>query len=293
MKFFKNFLNMLLAALLIIQFSCKEEQEDYVINDNSIADEIAKIETVYQEGAVKIETCWDSISPKIETIADDITKQILYAELESSFATKQVHLKSYSNPVGVIQGGWCSTNTLLTVFMDCEDHNEASSTNGWVGNIEKDSNGNLKYNFCIVDGSLLHQMKFNYAVLDLSGNIPSNAVSATRYFDNEDDNNKNKVTSDGVTITGTYGSCYFDRNIQLGFQFYPALASSQYTSLPDFGIGSYGVFGSFNSVNSGYVYSDDEDHKNANKFTTTLSQAQYSSFIEVGSNTKLYVSKAY
>jgi len=121
MKFFTNSLKLLLATILVIQFGCKEEQEDYSTSSNSLTDEIAKIETVYYEGAVKVETSWDSISPKVETFADDATKTIIYSELESSFSNKQMHLKSSSNPVGVIQNGWCSTNTLLTVFMDCED----------------------------------------------------------------------------------------------------------------------------------------------------------------------------
>lgn len=291
MKNFISLFKLTLAAALFFQFGCNDEQE--ISEPNNVTDELAKIETSYQEGALKVETAWDYVSPKIETRADDATREAIYAALNSSSETKKMQLKSYSNPVGVIQSGWCDPSKLLTIFMDCEDHNQKTATSGWHGNIDNDSNGNLTFKFCIVDGTLLSRIKYNYAVLDLSGVLPNGIIGAIRLFDNEDDDNKNSATVNGVAISGSMGTCSFGKNIYLGFQFYPALASSQATTLPDLGIGLYGVFGKFTSTSMGYVLSDDEDNRNVNRFTTTLSTSQYTSFIEPGDNTYLYTSRAF
>lgn len=216
-------------------------------------------------------------------------------ELRNSYSKKQTFLKSASNPVGVIQNGWCNTNTHLEVFMDCEDSNDNSWQSGSSGNIIVDGNGNITYNFCVVDGSLLNRTNFDYAVLDLSGLIPVGVIPVKRYFDNEDNGNANSVKSNGIDISGYHGGCYFAKNIQFGFQFFPALASSPYVSLPDFNIGSYFVFGKF-GTEQGTIYSDDENDGNANSLTFTIHAPETNGIPNVveptGLNTTLHVSKA-
>ncbi|MFV0507288.1 MAG: hypothetical protein ACK5L5_11420 [Bacteroidales bacterium] len=295
MKIFNRTLQLALVALLFTQFSCSEDNLDTNDGSNSITEEVAKIETTYKEGDVKIETAWDSSSDdKVETFADEYTLQLVADELENVGLKNMVTLKSGSNPVGVIQSGWCDPNRRLMVLMDCEDNRQKSSVSGsWYGNITKCSSGNITYNFCVVDGSLLKRNAYNYAVLDLSGNIPRGTDLVIRAFDNEDSRNGNRVTNAGNNFSGRWGNCVFGgKNIQLAFQYFPSVSRGS-TTFPDFGIGDYGVFSNYNYAARGTVFSDDEDRRNANRFSAPKSQSYYSSFIGADTgNTRLYVSRA-
>ncbi|HAH24148.1 MAG TPA: hypothetical protein DCL77_10400, partial [Prolixibacteraceae bacterium] len=241
----------------------------------------------------------DGINNVVKYSGDDKTKHKILEELQESFSEKQTYLKSGSNPIGVIQNGFCSTDKHLEVYMDCEDGaNNSSITGNWTGNISVSDGGNIYYNFCIVDGSMLNRTNFDYAVLDLSGNIPTGAIAVTRLFDNEDSYNKNYVKVNNILISGTYGGCNFGKNTYLGFQFFPALANSQYT-LPDFSIGSYGVFGRFGNE-QGTVFSDDENSGNANALSFTVQTPETDGIpntVEAtgtwGQNTTLHISRAF
>lgn len=117
----------------------------------------------------------------------------------------------------------------------------------------------------------------DYAILDISGNaLPSGVNGFTRYIDNEDRNNKNKVTLNGTQISGAYGNNYFNANTTLAFQFYPknntigttCFKWSMGIDLHDFGLFGKpqfvsGQFGT-NVINIGSITSDDEDSGNAN-----------------------------
>ena len=280
---------------MLFLYSCTKDLKD--INENSLTSQISKVETIYKEGDIKIETIGDGTNSAIEYSADAETKNRILKEIQGNFSKKQTYLKSGSNPVGVIQSGWCSSDKHLEVYMDCEDGgNNSSITGNWTGaNIVVSGGGNIYYNFCIVDGLSLDRTNFDYAVLDVSGNIPSVAIPVVRLFDNEDYRNKNYFKKNDVAFSGPLGACDFGKNIYLAFQFFPALANSQYT-LPDFGVGAYGVFGSFGSEQR-TVYSDDENDGNANDLIFTV-QSPLTDGIpniveETGPNTTLHISRAF
>lgn len=279
MNIFKNGLKIAMAISLIFLFSCEKDQNDST--KNTLTHEIGKIETIYQEGAIKIENKITSGFQKLETNADENYKESIRLELERSFSKQNTYLKSGSGWVGVLKNGTCGSYQELNIFMDCEDGNWNTSGSGWVGNNSIDANGNVSLVFCVVSQYNFTRCHFDYAVLDVSGNpLPSGVNGFTRYVDNEDSNNKNKVTLDGTTISGAYGNNYFNANTTLAFQFYPNNGTTV-TDCFQYGLGYSGIylhdFGLLakpqsavypsNIQNYGSITSDDEDSGNANNLT--------------------------
>jgi len=91
-----------------------------------------------------------------------------------------------------------------------------------------------------------------------------------KYFDNEDSGNSNWVKLNGVKvpkdeIQATIGDGLVQNtNTTLFFQVYEQNITNGTTSFPNLGI-HYGVFGYMNDRATGWVWTDDEDDKNANK----------------------------
>ena len=231
----------------------------------------------------------------------DEYKEKIRITLDHAVSKKTTYLKSGSDYVGVVANGGCGTYSTFNVTMDCEDSNNKSSINGWHGDFSCD--GNVYLRFCLVDRSFFGFVKgTDYAVLDVSNStLPFGVSEIIRYFDNEDSNNKNSLTVNGVVQPKGqwYGQSWFEYNTRLGLYYYP---SSDFSggSFPSLGI-SYGVFGKFGN-NQGWIYSDDEDSGNANwcylnRYIKYTGQYQYAStgnipnIVDVGANTKLYLSK--
>jgi len=276
MNIFKNVLKIVMAISLIFLLSCEKDQID--TTNNTLTQEIGKIETSYQEGAIKLETKLVSGIQKVETTADENYKESIRQELDRSISKQITYLKSGSGWVGVFKNGSCGSYQELNIFMDCEDSNWYTSGWGWVGNNSIDAGGNVSLVFCVVSQYHFTRCHFDYAVLDISGNpLPSGVNGFTRYIDNEDSGNINKVTLNGTTISGAYGNNFFNANTKLAFQFYPNNGSSQ-TDCFEYGIGYDGIylhdFGLLakaqsytypsNILNYGSITSDDEDSGNAN-----------------------------
>jgi len=116
-----------------------------------------------------------------------------------------------------------------------------------------------------------------------------------RYMDNEDNNNHNQTYYNGQLISGLFGLCHFSSNTRLHFYYYKKQSSA--TSFPYLGM-SYGTLGRYGS-NQGWIYSDDEDNSNANSayyyssyYANPTSTGNVANIMDVGSNTKFYISKA-
>jgi hypothetical protein len=164
--------------------------------------------------------------------------------------------------VGVIpdSSGACPVNSPhITISMDDEDKNNASSVNGWVGQTSHYSTG-TNFQFCKVDGTLFQPLAAtDYIVLKLGTVCPAGSYFFSRSFDNEDKNPHNTYSGD---ISPNQSSNSPSQTI-LFFCYFPKLASGG-ASFPNLGV-PYGVFAKSSSLSlsTGYAYTDDEDKNNA------------------------------
>jgi hypothetical protein len=304
----------LLAGLL---YSCEQTEliETETIDD--ITSEIEKMETIYQKGDIKIEN--DTSKEKVETIASSDLMKEIHGNLEKSYSKTTTYSKSsalYIGGYGVFMGngGTCGSLKTLDVFMDCEDSRPATSAYGYTG-ASRLVGRNVLLRFCVVGGGTFSGDNYtkSYGVLNLGYNrITMNGSSVTRHFDNEDSRNTNYVRLNGSNISGALGDTNLggghtilgEKNTRLTFHiFYSRNGTGAFPYL-GFSYGLLGNFGYGNS-NTGNIYLDDEDRRNANfclfnEFDHNIGKPKtdrYIStsipgFMDVGTNTRLRISKA-
>ena len=177
---------------------------------------------------------------------------------------------------------------MITIYMDDEDRNNANSRGGWIGGIT--SNSNTTFRFCRVNGvnfrPLVNGSSFvnHYVVLKLGNYCPLGSIEFSRYFDNEDRNNAN-------WFNGVINPNVSNSNTDLKFcLFRDSNGSTTMTEFPDLGF-SYGVFAAAyfsQAISSGFIHTDDEDNRNANKLiapSTALSDI--GAIVVGGGNTRL------
>lgn len=199
------------------------------------------------------------------------------------------------NDVGVIpMADTCPGSTeTLRIHMDNEDGQERSTVAGWVGATTVDGSGNTNFVFCRVDGTRFHSLAAsndvhsNYAVLKLGQSCPEGAVEFSRYFDNEDGNNKN-------SYSGNIFPNVVEKNSTLRFCLFKGDGSTA-SSFPNLGF-EYGVFAApeftFTSAR-GFIHTDDEDNRNANGYEADPAwKWAATAIITEGSNTTLNTARA-
>ncbi|WP_438026386.1 hypothetical protein [Sorangium sp. So ce233] len=199
--------------------------------------------------------------------------------------------------IGVIpaSGQSCPAGSAeIMIHMDDEDRRNISSARGWTGRISSNDE-NTTFYFCEVDGSLFRPLStvnngaYHYAVLKLGTTCPPGSVDVYRFFDNENDDNGN----------GRHGDIYPNTsNVDTGLNFclfrYALPGNATMTRFPDLGI-NYGVFARetfTHRLATGYVHTDDEDRRNANRYSVAsdaVSDAQ--AIISAGSNTELRIAR--
>jgi hypothetical protein len=171
-----------------------------------------------------------------------------------------------ANDVGIIpenSGGCPVGSTHVTISMDDEDNNNASSVSGWTGEISRYSTG-TNFGFCRVDGNQFHSLPGrDYAVLQLGSTCPAGSKSTLRIFDNEHGGNNNwsSGTISPNTQSGTK-TC-------MSFCFFPAGVTPTMSSFPNFYV-PYGVFAappSLVGLPTGVVHTDDEDASSTHDYT--------------------------
>ncbi|QTE22135.1 hypothetical protein [Polaribacter cellanae] len=223
-----------------------------------------------------------------------------------SYTKQKIYSKSSGiNFVGVFKDLTCAGNEELKIFMDCEDSRPTTKTEDWTGDSYADRNKNLTLKFCIVPNNFV-KTNYDYAILNLTSNVPNSTIRIDRYFDNQDRKNANNSTINGSLTQGWKGYTLLSGgNYQLSWIMYQKTNSSQ--ALPSFNM-SYGVLGRFgtNKYNKGYILSDDEDSRNANRCDVyNYSSSGIKTLLPIGSqrssilrnmmtegrNTKLYLSK--
>jgi hypothetical protein len=161
--------------------------------------------------------------------------------------------------VGIIRGAaGCPVGSSEVWFaMDNEDTNEKSAVHGWTGGITLDSNGNIKYRFCRIPGSLIVNAPGKFAVLQLGASCPAGATRIFRHFDNEKRNNQNSSGPSAAALSPNYSNRQWNET-GLYFCVFPGGSGH----FPNLGV-EYGVFarqsGQPNAFAWGEVFSDDED----------------------------------
>lgn len=197
---------------------------------------------------------------------------------ESTTSTGQAELAAWcaadptappDQPVGVIPSanGCPTVSSTVRFFMDNQDSGN-SYVSGWVGGGSVDGNRNTHFVFCRVGGNQFRSLasyntsRANYAVLKLGTQCPPGSVEFSRYFDNEDDNNKNSFEGQiSPNTVSSYGT-------ELRFCLFKGDGNTSAT-LPNVGF-EYGVFASYSfgfTSGTGVIYTDDENSRNANRYS--------------------------
>lgn len=199
--------------------------------------------------------------------------------------------------IGVIPVSTSCPNggALREIYMDDEDHNNASSVVGWVGASVKGT----RFRFCRIDGSNFRPLasasaantSAYYAVLKMGSQCPNGSFEFSRYFDNEDNNNNNSTVGDiepsSQSANTTLVFCLFK---------YATPGAATMSSFPAIGI-SYGVFADYGTtfplaLSKGYIQTDDEDNNNKNSYSANadwIYDAQR--IVSAGNNTRLGVAR--
>ena len=293
----KNILSAIQIFFLTgIFYSCQKEN----VTHNDYKQETDKIETSIASGVTKNESYLTHF-PKQETVASkELTGKITNA-LISSYSKTNAITAANNEIFGVFKDGSCGTYRELDIKMDCEDNNQASMKKGYTGSTVVDNLGDIYYKFCLVNDrkNFPNISTGNYAVLSLDRRQSTNGtdISFDRYFDNEDHDNGNSVFVNGEQQTLPYDSfpgVNISKNSTLSFLL--MLKNSSGPAKPPVlaGVPSYGVIGSFGEK-KGYIYSDDEDYRNANAFysnTASESSVWFKGVMEFGKNTTIRVTKA-
>jgi hypothetical protein len=233
-------------------------------------------------------------------------RKIIENELMESYTKQKIYSKArgYSF-VGVFKGLTCAGNEELRIHMDCEDSNPQSKVVDWTGDSYADYRKNIVFRFCIVPNNFT-KTNYDYAVLNLTSNVPNSTYRIDRSFDNDDKHNKNRSTINGSYTSGWKAYALLSgKNLQLSWIMYPKISSSQ--TLPNFNM-FYGVLGKFgtNKYNKGYIDTDDEDRRNGNRCVVykysntgnitllpiaTERTSILSNVLSDGSNTRLFLSE--
>jgi hypothetical protein len=290
-------------AIALALNSCQEQQLD-IQEPVSVTDELEKIETIYNGGDIEIENGNENFGEKIETDAPSALREKIEEELLGSYTKQKTFSKAQANNlVGVISNRACGYYQRLQIIMDCENRRPASYDSGWASGSYV-YRGDVVLNFCQIPNTFV-KTNFDYAVLNLTSNVPNSTYRVDRLFDNEDNNNKNRSYFGGTRIYGWKGyTSLSGRNLQLSWIMYPKTSTAQNLPALQFG-DSYGVLGKF-GANRQVIHSDDEDRRNANrtnvyKYSNTGSRTllptgtERSSvlinILDEGRNTNLYISK--
>lgn len=300
-------IKIVLFTVTVLLIGCNEESFN---SEKTLSESILKIETSYIDGAEKIEGSTGGL--KIETKLTGIPLKKFYEKIDKEITES---LRDYEEryriattlfdgfDVGVIPSvNGCPTwSEKITIYMDCEDGDEAThwednpniSSDNYRGSWSVTSAGNLKMIYCRVDGRMFTEMVANNptctyapaAVLRLGTNFLGTGIYQ-RVFDNEDNSNGNYSIGDiAPNVSNSNTTLYFVDLTDLGG---PKSCVAQ--DYPDFGF-SYGVL-SATGLQWGWLKIDDEDSNNANRLRLNgqnVSSAH--NYLLGGSNTQIFIGK--
>ncbi|WP_224245990.1 hypothetical protein [Hyalangium gracile] len=169
----------------------------------------------------------------------------------------------------------CPPGASLVYFhFDDEDSDNENNRSGWIGAIK--SYENTIFYYCRVDGrqfkplSTTNSVANHYALIRLGTACPPGSTAFSRYWDNENNNNINsRWTSSGNALDFGPNSVVADsQNSIMHFCLFRS-GTDTMSDFPNLGI-HYGVFaapGFSKAIQSGWVYTDDEDSTNDNSMS--------------------------
>ncbi|WP_455666160.1 hypothetical protein [Phocaeicola sp.] len=257
--------------LSIMTIGCTQDEVlETMSNDDSISNEIKKIETlfarnvqekknvsIYPDDSRKDESVYSDDSEKIETSMSYEDKLVYYDYINRNKLEKTVSnlnpTNRYTGTDGLVlkpKGIRCFPYDELILVMDCEDHKERSYVSGNTGETFVDGNGNVHFFFCIVPSGMTYGGGLNQFVWD-----------TTRYFDCEDSNNDNRFYLNGYRLANglTNSSLGIQEDDRGNITFYFNFAGSSSDGFGRFGTSS-------DPSRNGVIYTDDEDDNNANTY---------------------------
>ena len=148
------------AILSLGMISCQNDEFNSMIEENTLNQEIKKIEYLMEEGAIKEESIYQEGDTKIETSMSFEDRLVYYDFLKRNDGkvkndyTGPTRSSTYNEDAfGLVLKSpnlSCSPNRELILVMDCEDSNWQSYTSGNTGSTFVDSNGNMNFFFCII-----------------------------------------------------------------------------------------------------------------------------------------------
>jgi hypothetical protein len=192
--------------------------------------------------------------------------------------------------VGVIpfDGESCAAGTEISFYLDIQDlydgdviiGRETGYKTSWVSRdtfyadapFTLLAGGGFTMRFCRVDGTKFKRLIWEnqsatYAVLKVGANCPEGAFTASRYMDNEDEDNQNRVS-------GSFSPTSIGRNANLVFCVFSISLGGLgplMNSFPTFGSLKYAVFHDYDLspqqtwvISKSFIYSNDEDNNNEN-----------------------------
>ena len=186
----------------------------------------------------------------------DQTKLEAYSKTERN----QLYPQPASYKVGVFKSTTCGNNPEFNYHMDCMD-------GGWtnISNPKKrpfatyvDGNGNVEFRMCIVQGANLGGFALALSPIPNNFLTQRSMLIVERYHDNEDSNNKNKVSGALTPNKDNYlgPSCFYDNTL--------------FSWVEDHGSGGYMPFayGVITAIGDIEISIDDENRKNHNRART-------------------------
>jgi hypothetical protein len=192
----------------------------------------------------------------------------------------------------------CPSGASLVYFhFDNEDSDNENSRAGWIGATRSDQN--TRFYYCRVDGrffkplSTTNSIGNHYAVIQLGTACPPGSTAFNRYWDNENNDNQNSFwTSSGKS--SDYGPNHmFGNDFDMNFCLFRS-GTDTMSDFPNLGI-HYGVFaaaGFSKAVQSGWVFTDDEDATNDNRMSNNADAKRI--IVPTGSegrNTTVYIAR--
>jgi hypothetical protein len=218
---------------------------------------------------------------------DDVTAQV---------ETQTQGLAIGPNDVGVLApAGMNCPNEHVTLELENEREGNWNQHEGWMGATTQDQSFTI-FHFCRADGRSFRpaygtNTALNYAVLKLGATCPAGSVELERYFDNEDRPRSCPswpwacAGGDTVTIGDITPNSYSGNNLHMKLCMFRSSTAGSSSPLPPLGI-PYGVFAAPTfpgALDSGRIFTDDEDDDNANRLTGDFLGSE--PFLTPGGNT--------
>lgn len=239
--------------------------EDYELSTRAISEE--------EGDTVKIETIADEQA--IQASMDEYEQEIMNRQSVAKERVMRTAYTGITDVVGVFKVGSCGTYKELGLNLDAEDTRQNSKISGYVGDTFVDSNGNVRFKFCLTEAT-----QYYPGGVFLVDHISYNQFGGTlkvlvRHHDCDDKHTKNTIV--GSThpkyqrIEDLGGHTLVNSNAALAWA-YPPYPLNQWGHIP--GIGprnsiKYGVLAYAPAIKDlGMIYVDDEDSSNKNWLKT-------------------------